>query len=62
MRNRFVITPAGILAVASLLLNILVIGFGFNTHPIWFIALAFTVPLLWFSFAEMVRDEQSEKN
>lgn len=56
MRNRFAITPAGILAVASILLNILVIGFAITTHAVWYIPLAFTAPLLWWSLVEVYRE------
>lgn len=62
MRNRFVITPADILAVASLLLNILVIGFAVTTHSIWYIFLAFTLPLLWWSLMEVSREGSDTKS
>lgn len=60
MRNRLWATPAGILAVASILLNIVIIWFGYTTHPIWYIALGFTVPLLWWSLVEFTREGRQE--
>jgi hypothetical protein len=60
MRNRLLATPAGILAVASVVLNIVVTWFGYTTHPIWFIALAFTLPLLWWSLVEFTREGRHE--
>lgn len=56
MLYRILATPAGILAVASLILNIVVIWFGYTTIPAWFIALAFTIPLLWWSVIEFARE------
>ena len=61
MRPRFVVTPAGILAAASFILNIVVISFALHTHPVWFAVLAFSVPLLWFSLAELARDGSREE-
>jgi hypothetical protein len=60
MRNRLWATPAGILAVASILLNIIVIRFGYTTHSFWYIALAFTVPLLWWSLVEFSREGKQQ--
>lgn len=59
MRNRLLATPAGILALASVILNIIIIRFGYTTHPVWYIALAFTVPLLWWSLIEFAREGKS---
>lgn len=61
MHQRFVVTPAVILAVASFLLNILVMVFAFHTHPVWFAVLLFSVPLLWFSLREVARDARGEE-
>lgn len=60
MLNRILATPAGILAVASIILNIVIVWFGLTTHPIWYIALAFTVPLLWWSLIEFTREGRQE--
>lgn len=60
MLYRLLATPAGILAIASMVLNIVVISFGSTTHPVWFISLAFTLPLLWWSLIEFSREGRQE--
>lgn len=62
MLYRLLATPAGILAIASIVLNMVVISFGYTTHPIWYITLAFTVPLLWWSLIEFSREGRSRNS
>lgn len=61
MFHRILATPTSILVVASLLLNILIIGFGYSGDPVWFIALGFTIPLLWASLVEVARESRNEE-
>lgn len=60
MLYRLLATPAGILSIASVLLNIVVIWFGYTTHSIWYFVLAFTVPLLWWALVEVAREGRQE--
>lgn len=50
--------PAGIWSLAILLLNVVVIRFAYTSNALWYGALAFTAPLLWWALVEAARERK----
>lgn len=57
-RNRHKGTPARVWALATLLLNTIVIKVAYTGSSLWYWALAFTVPLLWWALVEAARERK----
>lgn len=45
-------------ALAVLLANASVVKFAYTASPLWYGALAFTVPLLWWALVEAARERK----
>ena len=53
--------PAGLWATAIVILNVVILQFGYTHDPAWYGILVLTVPLVWWALVEAARERKGDK-